>query len=78
MTVADKKTRIGETLVQQGILTPDDLGRALAQQKATGVMLGEILVEQGIIQASQLIQALAASLEVQGCILRHGLTLQRI
>ena len=73
MTVADKKTRIGETLVQQGILTPDDLGRALAQQKATGVMLGEILVEQGIIQASQLIQALAASLEVQGCILRHGL-----
>ncbi len=44
-----KKIRIGDALVQDGILTPEQLSRALAEQKATGRMLGEMLVEQGVI-----------------------------
>ena len=73
MTAAEKKPRIGDALIEQGVLTSDDLDRALLQQKVTGVMLGEILVEQGLIQAGHLIQSLAIALGVPGCVLRHGL-----
>jgi len=67
------KVRIGEVLVQEGVLSEDQLKRALAEQKATGRMLGEMLVDQGVISPSVLVQALARRLGVKGCQLRHGL-----
>jgi type IV pilus assembly protein PilB len=70
---AVKRVRIGEVLVEEGILTEQQLQRALAEQKATGRMLGEMLVEQGVIQPQVLVQALARRLGYQGCHLRHGL-----
>jgi type IV pilus assembly protein PilB len=72
-TAAAKKPRLGDTLVEQGVLTTEQLSRALAQQKATGTMLGEILVDQGIIPAVKLIEALSACTGIKGCVLRHGL-----
>jgi type IV pilus assembly protein PilB len=68
-----KRIRIGEVLVEEGILSQDQLKRALAEQKATGRMLGEMLVEQGVIEASVLVHALAKRLGFIGCHLRHGL-----
>src|SRR3954468_2444541 len=68
-----KRVRIGEVLVEEGILTEQQLQRALAEQKATGRMLGEMLVEQGIIEPQVLVQALARRLGFPGCHLRHGL-----
>ena len=67
------KVRIGDALVQQGVLSSEQLSRALAQQKASGRMLGELLVEQGVISNSALVHVLAKCLGVQGCQLRHGL-----
>lgn len=73
MNAGCPKSRIGDALVSQGVITPEQLQRALAQQKATGSMLGELLVDQGVISANALIQILAGWLGVKGCVLRHGL-----
>ena len=68
-----KRVRIGEILLEQGILSQEQITRALADQKASGKMLGEILVEQNIIPAATLIAALCKELQIQGVVLRHGL-----
>ncbi|MGH7179279.1 MAG: GspE/PulE family protein [Tepidisphaeraceae bacterium] len=68
-----KRVKIGEILVEEGILSEEQLKRALAEQKASGRMLGEMLVEQGVIEAGVLVQALARRLGFPGCHLRHGL-----
>jgi len=73
VTAPRKRTRIGEALVSEGILSQDQLSKALADQKATGRMLGELLVEQGVISGGMLVQVLARTLGVKGCHLRHGL-----
>jgi type IV pilus assembly protein PilB len=68
-----KKLRFGEALVRQGILTEDQLKRALVEQQTSGRPLGEMLVEQGVISSASLVQVLARCLGVPGCQLRHGL-----
>jgi type IV pilus assembly protein PilB len=68
-----QKLRIGDALVQEGILSTEQLSRALAEQKSTGRMLGELLIEQGFITSSSLVHVLAKCLGVRGCQLRHGL-----
>jgi type IV pilus assembly protein PilB len=68
-----KKLRFGEALVQQGILTEEQLKRALIEQQTSGKPLGEMLVEQGVISSVSLVQVLARCLGVRGCQLRHGL-----
>src|ERR1051326_8459127 len=73
MSAAGKKPRVGEALVHKGALSPEQLQRALDQQKLTGMMLGEILVEEGIVSAGTLITALSECLGTLGCVLRHGL-----
>ncbi len=44
-----KKLRLGELLVQQGLLTPDQLGIALAEQKQNNIPIGRMLVRLGFI-----------------------------
>ena len=44
-----KKLRIGELLIQQGLITPDQLGIALAEQKQNNVPIGRLLVRLGFI-----------------------------
>jgi type IV pilus assembly protein PilB len=68
-----RRVRLGEALVKEGVLTQEQLARALAQQKNSGRMLGEMLVEQGVISGANLVQVLARTLGVKGCQLRHGL-----
>jgi type IV pilus assembly protein PilB len=68
-----KKLRVGEVLVQDGLISKDQLDRALAEQRPGSRMLGEMLVEQGIISNANFVRALAKCLNVPGCQLRHGL-----
>ena len=44
-----KKLRLGELLVQQGLITPDQLGIALAEQKQNNIQIGRLLVRLGFI-----------------------------
>ena len=72
MTAPSRK-KIGDILVSQGAMSPEQLERALAEQRATGRMLGQVLVEQGVITGSTLVQVLGQSLGIPGVHLRHGL-----
>ena len=67
------KLRVGEALLKEGVLSEEQLKRALAQQKSSGQMLGEMLVTQGVISNAVLVRALAKCLGVRGVQLRHGL-----
>ena len=44
-----KKLRLGELLVQQGLITPDQLGIALAEQKQNNIPIGRQLVRLGFV-----------------------------
>jgi hypothetical protein len=50
--------RLGELLVERGLIVQSELRRALAEQKASGRKLGEILVEQAAVTSSQLARIL--------------------
>src|SRR3954471_7736832 len=70
---ASKKLRIGEVLVNEGVLSEQQLKKALIEQQTAGRPLGEMLVEQGVISTASLVQILAKSFGVRGVQLRHGL-----
>ena len=55
------KGRIGDQLVEQGMITADQLNVALQEQKISGKLLGEALVSLGFIDASVLTKFLAES-----------------
>ncbi len=49
-----KHVRMGEKLIEKGIITEDQLEVALHEQKSSGGMLGEILVELGFVTTETL------------------------
>jgi hypothetical protein len=59
---------LGRILVDDELLTPEELERALTEQRETGKLLGEILVEHGSMSGASLAQALAR---------QHGVVLER-
>ncbi|MBV8209479.1 MAG: Flp pilus assembly complex ATPase component TadA [Burkholderiaceae bacterium] len=61
---ARQRLRLGELLVQQGVLTPEQLESALAERKRSGRRLGRILVEDGIATEDAIAQALAVQLQI--------------
>jgi len=65
--------RLGDQLVRDGLITPEQLAEALARQRAVGGRIGGALVDVGAINAVTLVQALSKRLGVKGCVLRHGL-----
>lgn len=58
------KMRLGDLLVQEQIVSDDQLQLALQQQRQTGRKLGATLIELGFISEVQLLQFLARQLEV--------------
>ena len=57
--------RIGEVLVDQGLITEQQLLKGLEHQKAKHLKLGEALVDLNYISESKLIDILSAQLDVQ-------------
>lgn len=51
--------KLGDLLLAAGLVSRDQLGGALALQKATGEPLGKVLVRQGIVSAGQVYRKLA-------------------
>jgi hypothetical protein len=56
---------LGELLVDKGLVTEDELQRALRQQEETGELLGTILVERGFVSGPALAIALAEQYGVE-------------
>jgi len=68
-----RRVRIGEALIEEGLISPEQLDEALAKQKNSGQPLGEVLVDRGIVSNLDLVNVLAKRLGVVGCLLRPGL-----
>lgn len=69
----EQNVRIGEQLIKDGLITPEQLAEALARQRTSGGRLGASLIETGAITGTSLVTALSRKLGVKGCVLRHGL-----
>lgn len=62
---ADRKIRIGDLLVQNELITEEQLMRALSEQKENGKRLGRTLIDMGYIQEDQLLELLSQQMQVQ-------------
>jgi type IV pilus assembly protein PilB len=58
-TLTAQRKRIGELLVQKGLLSQEQLAQVLRLQATSREMLGEILVRTGLIQPSMLLEVLS-------------------
>jgi MSHA biogenesis protein MshE len=59
-----QKVRLGDLLIQQGLLTEEQLKTALDEQKRTGRKLGRVFVESGYVTEEGISQALARQLQI--------------
>ena len=59
-----KKVRLGDLLVQKGIITEEQLSEALKQQKEKKLMLGEMIVSMGFASQSQINDVLCEHLNI--------------
>jgi len=67
----EKRLRIGELLIEEGVLNSGKLREALEIQKQNPRPLGHILVESGFVTEAQLIQALSRQLSIPWVSLWH-------
>lgn len=65
-TSAAKETRkgLGEMLIEQNLITTEQLDNALELQRQQGGKLGEILIKQGLIKAEELASVLSVGLNI--------------
>ena len=59
-----EKIRLGEVLIQQKLLSEEQLGHALAEQKRTGRKLGRVFVENGYVTEEQISGAIARQFDI--------------
>jgi MSHA biogenesis protein MshE len=59
-----EKVRLGEILVQQKLLSEEQLQFALNEQKRTGRKLGRVFVENGLVTEEQISTAIARQLDI--------------
>ena len=58
-TAAATPDKLGDILVRDGLITPDQLRKALAEQKNTGMRLGYTLVKLGFVEETEITKMLA-------------------
>ncbi len=58
--------KLGEILVQQGVVRAEQMARALDEQRKSGAKLGAVLVQMGFLKDAQLLKALEQSFQISG------------
>lgn len=58
MAVAQQR-RLGDVLVDSGVISPLEMDEALQRQRLTGDMLGRVLVKMGLCEEQDIVEALA-------------------
>jgi type IV pilus assembly protein PilB len=71
MTKEQRPKRLGETLVERGVITRDQLDIALTEQKSVSLPLGKILVNLGFVTEQIMRAALGDALEQESVDLTH-------
>ncbi len=59
MAIGKKTKRIGEIMIELGLITPGRLEDAIAEGKRTGIRLGNVLVEKGYVTEEDISKALS-------------------
>lgn len=72
------KKRLGEILIDAGVLTEGDLNKALAMQHESGKRLGEVLVTEGFTSEQQIMEAVKRQLSIQSIDLKRITVKQEI
>jgi len=67
----NERLKLGELLVETGLVSTEDLARALERQKEDPRRLGELLVDGGALTESQVTQVLSQQLSVPWVSLQH-------
>jgi type IV pilus assembly protein PilB len=67
----DQRKRIGEVLIDQGLLNEEQLHQGLEEQRRTKQQLGKCLVNLGFISENKLVDVLAAQLDIQHVVLEN-------
>jgi type IV pilus assembly protein PilB len=65
--------RLGEALIELGVLDAEQLETALATQRQTHQPLGQVLIDLNLVEQMTVLQTLAGILKLPFCRLRHGL-----
>lgn len=63
-TAPRKKIRLGDLLVENGVISEDQLMAALADQKKTGQKLGRTLIQKQLVSEHQLMELLSTQLNL--------------
>lgn len=58
------KRKFGEILVEQGIVTQEQLEEGLTEQKESGGLIGQILLRKGLVSKAQIAHALAKQVNI--------------
>ena len=66
-----RKIRLGDLLVQQKLISEDQLKQALADQKKTGHKLGRVLIENGFVEEDEILRTLSEQLGIPYIDLLH-------
>jgi hypothetical protein len=69
--MSDESLRLGEVLIEAGVLKPEQLEAALALQKKRQLRLGTILLQERFVTEPQLVQALSRRLSIPWVNLWH-------
>jgi type IV pilus assembly protein PilB len=67
----DQRKRIGELLIDQGLINEEKLAQGIEEQKKTKLLLGKCLVNLNFISEKQLVDVLSAQLDIQHVVLEN-------
>lgn len=59
-----RKIRLGDLLVEQKLISEEQLNMALADQKKSGHKLGRVLIENGFVEENQILETLSTQLAI--------------
>lgn len=60
-----ERKRLGELLIEAGLLTPEQLEGALSGQKKSGLKLGQYLVQSGLLKENVIIDSVSRQLRIE-------------
>lgn len=58
--------KLGEVLIKQGLIRPEQWTKVLEEQKRSGTRLTQVLIQQGLMKEPQILKALEAHYQVPG------------
>ena len=59
-----RRRRIGEMLVSEGLVTPDQLAEALERQKDSGESIGEVLLHDKLVSEADIVRTICVQYQV--------------